>query len=94
MTYLKNSFKNMIDFFSGTSAYFRDVLLMHGFMLFILLPFLASSTRFILRQGQINYLSYDTIPIIFEKHPGVLIALLLILVLIVIAVFLNLHFYF
>lgn len=92
MTYLKNSFKNMIDFFSGTSAYFRDVLLMHGFMLFILLPFLASSTRFILRQGQINYLSYDTIPIIFEKHPGVLIALLLILVLIVIAVFFEFTF--
>lgn len=67
MKYIKNSFKNMIDFFAGTSAYFRDVLLMHGFMLFVLLPLLASSTRFILKQGKIDYLSYDTIPIIFQN---------------------------
>lgn len=87
MGYIKNSFKNLIEFFAGTSAYFRDVLLMHGFMLFILLPFLASTTRFILKRGQIDYLSYDTLPIIFEKHPAVLIALLLVSLLIVVAVF-------
>jgi glycerophosphoryl diester phosphodiesterase len=87
MKYLKNSFRNIIDFFGGTTAYFRDVLLMHGFMLFILLPFLASTTRFILRQGKIDYLSYDTLPIILAKHPGVLIALLTVLVVMVVVVF-------
>lgn len=92
MRYIKNSFKNMIDFFAGTSAYFRDVLLMHGFMLFVLLPLLASSTRFILKQGKINYLSYDTIPIIFSKHPGVLIALIMVLLTIVVAVFFEFTF--
>ncbi|WP_348920076.1 glycerophosphodiester phosphodiesterase [Enterococcus rotai] len=92
MKYLKNSFKNMLDFFAGTSAYFRDVLLMHGFMIFILLPLLASSTRFILKQGKIDYLSYDTIPIIFSKHPGVLVALLLVLLMIVVAVFFEFTF--
>ncbi|MGX7243217.1 glycerophosphoryl diester phosphodiesterase membrane domain-containing protein [Enterococcus quebecensis] len=92
MKYLKNSFKNMIDFFAGTSAYFRDVLLMHGFMLFILLPLLASSTRFILKQGKIEYLSYDTIPIILSKHPGVLLALVIVLFAIIIAVFFEFTF--
>lgn len=92
MKYIKNSFKNMIDFFAGTSAYFRDVLLMHGFMLFVLLPLLASSTRFILKQGKIDYLSYDTIPIIFSKHPGVLIALIIVLLTIVVAVFFEFTF--
>lgn len=92
MTYIKNSFKNLIEFFAGTSAYFRDVLLMHGFMLFILLPFLASTTRFILRRGKIDYLSYDTIPLIFAKHPGVLIALILLLLAMVIAVFFEFTF--
>lgn len=87
MGYIKNSFKNLFEFFAGTSAYFRDVLLMHGFMLFILLPFLASTTRFILKKGQIDYLSYDTLPLIFEKHPVVFAALFLVLLLIVIAVF-------
>lgn len=92
MKYLINSLKNMIEFFAGTSAYFRDVLLMHGFMLFILLPLLASSTRFILKQGKIQYLSYDTIPIIFTKHPGVLIALIVVLLATVIAVFFEFTF--
>ncbi|WP_086330332.1 glycerophosphoryl diester phosphodiesterase membrane domain-containing protein [Candidatus Enterococcus mansonii] len=92
MNYLKNSIKNMIDFFAGTSAYFRDVLLMHGFMLFVLLPLLASSTRFILKQGNIEYLSYDTLPTIFAKHPGVLIALILVLLAIVVAVFFEFTF--
>ncbi|MTD39073.1 glycerophosphodiester phosphodiesterase [Erwinia sp. CPCC 100877] len=92
MKYIKNSFKNMLDFFGGATAYFRDVLLMHGFMLFILLPVLASTTRFILKQGKIDYLSYDTIPLIFEKHLGVLLALLLILVATVIVVFFEFTF--
>lgn len=92
MKYLKNSVKNLIDFFAGTSAYLRDVLLMHGFMLFVLLPLLANSTRFILKQGKINYLSYDTLPIIFTKHPGVLIALIIVLLAIVISVFFEFTF--
>lgn len=92
MKYLKNSVVNIIDFLRSTTAYFRDVLLLHGFMLFILLPFLSSLTRFILRQGKIDYLSYDSIGLILNKHPGVLIALLLVLLLIVISVFVEFTF--
>lgn len=92
MNYFKNSLVNIIDFLKSTTAYFRDVLLLHGFMLFILLPFLSSLTRFILRQGKIDYLSYDSIGIILSKHPAVLIALLLVLVAILISVFVEFTF--
>ncbi len=65
MNYLKRSLGNAWDFLKGTQAYFRDVLLMHGFILFICLPLLSSTTRFILHRGAIDYLSYDNIPSIF-----------------------------
>ena len=42
MNYLKRSLGNAWDFLKGTQAYFRDVLLMHGFILFICLPLEAS----------------------------------------------------
>ena len=66
MYYLKRSLGNAWDFLKGTQAYFRDVLLMHGFILFICLPLLSSTTRFILHRGAIDYLSYDNIPLIFS----------------------------
>lgn len=92
MRYLKNSFSNTLDFLKGSISYFRDVLLMHGFMLFVLLPALASLTKLILKRGSISYLSYDTLPIIFEKHPVVLISLILVLLLILIATFFEFTF--
>lgn len=54
MNYLKRSLGNAWDFLKGTQAYFRDVLLMHGFILFICLPLLSSTTRFILHRGQLT----------------------------------------
>ncbi|BDP76058.1 hypothetical protein EfmAA242_02860 [Enterococcus faecium] len=79
MNYLKRSLGNAWDFLKGTQAYFRDVLLMHGFILFICLPLLSSTTRFILHRGAIDYLSYDNIPSIFSQHPGVLLSLIVVL---------------
>lgn len=92
MKYLKNSLINTWEFLRDTQAYFRDVLLMHGFMLFILLPLLARATRFVLARGSIQYLSYDNILEILTKHPGVLIALLVILLLILLAVYIEFTF--
>ncbi|MHC5215054.1 glycerophosphoryl diester phosphodiesterase membrane domain-containing protein [Enterococcus sp. LJL128] len=92
MNYLKNSLINIVDFLKSTTAYFRDVLLLHGFMLFILLPSLSSLTKFILRRGNIDYLSYDSIGIILKEHPAVLISLLLVLTAIVISVFFEFTF--
>lgn len=92
MSYLKNSFVNTFDFLKGSMSYFRDVLLLHGFMLFVLLPALASLTKFILKSGNIPYLSFDNLPIIFAKHPFVLIALILVLLLIMTATFFEFTF--
>lgn len=92
MNYLKASFINTYEFLKDTKAYFRDVLLLHGFMLFILLPTLASTTRFILRRGAIDYLSSDNITTILTKHPGVLAALIGVLLLILVAVFFEFTF--
>ncbi len=92
MVYVKNSFLHLFRFLRSTMSYFRDVLLLHGFMLFILLPFLTSLIKFILRRGQIDYLSYDSIGIILREHPGVLLALIAVLLAILIGVFFEFTF--
>ncbi|HCD2388442.1 TPA: glycerophosphoryl diester phosphodiesterase membrane domain-containing protein, partial [Enterococcus faecium] len=92
MNYLKRSLGNAWDFLKGTQAYFRDVLLMHGFILFICLPLLSSTTRFILHRGAIDYLSYDNIPSIFSQHPGVLLSLIVVLMTILLLVYFEFTF--
>ncbi len=92
LTYLKRSLGNAWDFLKGTQAYFRDVLIMHGFILFICLPLLGSTTRFILRRGAIDYLSSDNITIIISQHPGVLLALIAVLLTILLLVYFEFTF--
>lgn len=92
MVYVKNSFLHLFRFLRNTTAYFRDVLLLHGFMLFVLLPFLTSLIKFILRRGHIDYLSYDSLGIIFRDHPGVLVSLIAVLLAILIGVFFEFTF--
>ncbi|MGG5358881.1 MULTISPECIES: glycerophosphodiester phosphodiesterase [unclassified Enterococcus] len=92
MNYFKNSVVNTWDFLKGTKAYFRDVLLMHGAILFICLPLLNSATRFILHRGSIDYLSYDNIPLIFSQHPGVLASLFVVLLMILLLVYFEFTF--
>ena len=90
-SYFKNSIVNTLDFLKGTTAYFRDVLLMHGFMLFVLLPLLTSLSKLVLKEGGIDYISYDNLGQL--QHPYVLLTFLLIGLLILLALFLNLPFY-
>lgn len=92
MKYFKNSLLNTRDFLLDSIAYFRDVLLMHGLMLFIVLPALSALTRFILRRGGLSYFSYDTIGIILSKHGGVLLALIGVFLLMMLAVFFEFTF--
>lgn len=92
MKYWKNSLINIIEFLRSTTAYFRDVFLLHGFMLFILLPVLSSLTKFILRQGSIDYISSDTLGLLFQKHPFVLTALVFLLTAILVIVFFEFTF--
>lgn len=92
LMYLKRSLENARDFLKGTQAYFRDVLIMHGFILFICLPLLGSTTRFILRRGAIDYLSSDNITIIISQHPGVLLSLIAVLLTILLLVYFEFTF--
>ncbi|WP_181055293.1 glycerophosphoryl diester phosphodiesterase membrane domain-containing protein [Enterococcus mundtii] len=92
MVYLKRSLGNAWDFLKGTQAYFRDVVLMHGFILFICLPLLGSMTRLILHRGSIDYLSTDNIPTLISQHPGVFFSLIAVLLLILLLVYFEFTF--
>lgn len=92
MNYLKKTLFNTLDFLGNTQSYFRDVLLMHGFMLFVLLPLLTGSTKFILARGDIPYLSYDNIGEIVTGHPAVALLLVATLLFILLAVFFEFTF--
>lgn len=65
---------------------------MHGFMLFVLLPLLTSLSKLVLKEGGIDYISYDNLGAIATQHPYVLLTFLLIGLLILLALFLNLPF--
>ncbi|HFC9437213.1 TPA: glycerophosphoryl diester phosphodiesterase membrane domain-containing protein, partial [Enterococcus hirae] len=80
------------DFLKGTQAYFRDVLIMHLFILFICLPLLNSTTRFILNRGAIDYISSDNISTILSQHPGVLLSLTAVLLTILLLVYFEFTF--
>lgn len=92
IVYLKRSLGNAWDFLKGTQAYFRDVVLMHGFILFICLPLLGSMTRLILQRGSIDYLSTDNIPTLISQHPGVFFSLIAVLLLILLLVYFEFTF--
>lgn len=92
LIYLKRSLGNAWDFLKGTQAYFRDVLIMHLFILFICLPLLNSTTRSILNRGAIDYISSDNISTILSQHPGVLLSLTAVLLTILLLVYFEFTF--
>lgn len=92
LIYLKRRLGNAWDFLKGTQAYFRDVLIMHLFILFICLPLLNSTTRFILNRGAIDYISSDNISTILSQHPGVLLSLTAVLLTILLLVYFEFTF--
>lgn len=92
MTYIKNSFINILDFLKDTDRYFKNVALMHGFILALVIPFLTWITRWILSSGQIDYISYDNINSILQGPRELLFALVLVALLILIIVFFEFTF--
>lgn len=66
--------------------------LMHGFMLFVLLPLLTSLSKLVLKEGGIDYISYDNLGAIATQHPYVLLTFLLIGLLILLALFFEFTF--
>lgn len=92
MKELLNNFRRTRHFLAGTKAYFRDVVLVHLLIIFVLTPFLASTTQFILNQGGIAYISYDNFGDILIHHPLVFIGLISILLLMILLVFFEFTF--
>lgn len=92
MKYIRENFVKTWGFIGEAKSYFRDVLLMHGFLMFFLNPFLVSMTRFILRQGNVAYLSYDNIGMILKEHPFVFLGLIGMMLILVVAVFFEFTF--
>ena len=92
MNYLKKTLLNTLEFLGKTQSYFRDVLLMHGFLLFIVIPLLSSSTKFILARGKIPYLSYDNLLSITTQHSFVFFLLVLTLLFILLTVYFEFTF--
>lgn len=92
MKYLFSNFKKTFEFMKEAKSFYLDVLLMHGFLMFFLTPFLVSMTQFILRQGGIAYISYDNLGMIMSEHPFVFIGLIAMLLLLVTSVFFEFTF--
>lgn len=87
MNYLKKNLLSTFHFLKETRSYFKNVFLLHSFILFLLIPFLLRVTRFIFQQGNIPYISSDNLGSLFAQHPITFILLFLILLFILLSVF-------
>lgn len=92
MNFIHKQLSESILFFKQTKIYFRDVLLLHGFLLFLMIPLLSNATKFILKKGGIVYLSTDNFFTILTTHPFVSLGLILVLLSILIVVFFEFTF--
>lgn len=92
MNYLVTNIKQTWLFMKQSRLYFSSVMLLHLFILLIFAPMLVTATRFILMQGSIPYLSYDTVGPIVTSHPFVLFSLLAILIILLFALYLEFTF--
>ncbi|MGY3766611.1 glycerophosphoryl diester phosphodiesterase membrane domain-containing protein [Vagococcus vulneris] len=84
--------RRSIYFLSQTKSYFKNVILMHLFIIFCVTPILTQTTLFILQRGSIPYLSFDNATDILIHHPVVFLGLISILILLVVAVFFEFAF--
>lgn len=92
MQYFKILFTSTFTFLKQSQAYFRSVLLMHGFLLLICLPLLSKASYFILVHNQIQFLALSNLPALIHQHPIALLALVGIALLILLLAFLEFTF--
>ncbi|KMT39691.1 glycerophosphoryl diester phosphodiesterase membrane domain-containing protein [Melissococcus plutonius] len=92
MRYSQLSISHICRFLNEARLSFKNVLLMHGFILFVFFPLLSSYTRIILKHSKIPYLSYDLLPSIITDHPFALFFLTLLLIVVVLAAFFEFTF--
>lgn len=64
------------SFLFDTIASFRDVLVLHAIILFLMIPLLSNGTKFILKFGKIDYIAYDSIGRLLFSHPFVTLSLI------------------
>lgn len=92
MQYFKTLFTSTFTFLKQSQAYFRSVLLMHGFLLLICLPLLSKASYFILVHNQIQFLALSNLPALIHQHPIALLALVGIALLILLLAFFEFTF--
>lgn len=93
MQYFKILFTSTFTFLKQSQAYFRSVLLMHGFLLLICLPLLSKASYFILVHNQIQFLALSNLPALIRQHPIALLALVGIALLILLLAFFEFTFF-
>lgn len=92
MQYFKTLFTSTFTLLKQSQAYFRSVLLMHGFLLLICLPLLSKASYFILVHNQIQFLALSNLPALIHQHPIALLALVGIALLILLLAFFEFTF--
>lgn len=92
MQYFRILFTSTFTFLKQSQAYFRSVLLMHGFLLLICLPLLSKASYFILVHNQIQFLALSNLPALIHQHPIALLALVGIALLILLLAFFEFTF--
>ena len=84
---VKNSIKKSLEFIKDGVSSSKSVILANVIILFIMAPLMVTLTRFILKMGDIPYLSYDTVGLILFHHPIVLFLLIMMLFLLVFTIY-------
>ncbi|MCI0130285.1 MULTISPECIES: glycerophosphoryl diester phosphodiesterase membrane domain-containing protein [unclassified Vagococcus] len=84
---VKNSIKRSLEFIKDGVSSSKSVILANVIILFIMAPFMVTLTRFILKMGDIPYLSYDTVGLILFHHPIVLFLMIMMLFLLVFTIY-------
>ncbi|MGX7418645.1 glycerophosphoryl diester phosphodiesterase membrane domain-containing protein [Carnobacterium gallinarum] len=89
---MKSSWKTIKHFFNSAWGSSKNVIIVHSFILTVAVPLFTFLTKAVLASGNISYLSFDNLLPIIQKHPFVLIGLLLILCLFSVVIFIEFTF--
>lgn len=89
---LRENITQFLHFLKQTNTYFRDVLLMHGLILFLVIPLLSNGTKFLFQLGEIPYISFDHLGPLLIEHPLITLSLIVILLSVVMIIYFEFTF--
>lgn len=92
MSYFKKFFLSTFSFLKQSQAYFRSVLVLHGFLLLVCLPLLGKASYWVLARNQIQFLALGNLPTVIHQHPLAMLSLVGIAVLILLLAFFEFTF--